>query len=101
MNLDLKRRFGVYGGVAAIGLAMLSMASGPATASTNAPGASPTGDVFYEADCTNSLSAGVVAPFLIGLNVNASPDGIAASGAPFGASGTVDIPIIGPVLAGT
>ena len=100
VKLDWKRRFGVYGGVAIIGVAMLSVASGPATASTNATGAAPGGDVLYEADCTTSLSPGVAAPYIIGLNANASPDAIAATGATFGATGTVDIPVIGPVVAG-
>jgi hypothetical protein len=76
------------------------MLAGPAGASTDATGAPPLGDVFYEADCTTSFQANVVAPYLIGLNINASPDGSAPTGASFGATGTVDFPLIGPVVAG-
>jgi hypothetical protein len=79
---------------------MLVMLAGPAGAATDATGPPPGGDVYYEADCTTSFQAGVTAPFLIGLNINASPDGIAPSGATFGATGTVDVPLIGPVVAG-
>src|SRR4051794_991551 len=79
---------------------MLVMLAGPAGAATDATGPPPGGDVFYEADCTTSFQANVTAPFLIGLNINASPDGIAATGASFGATGTVDVPLIGPVVAG-
>jgi hypothetical protein len=85
--------------LAAVG-SLIVLVAGPAGASTDSTGPSPTGDVFYEADCTTSLQANTVAPFLIGLNANASPDNIAATGATFGATGTVDVPLIGPVIAG-
>src|SRR6478672_12373012 len=79
-------------GATVVALAGLTVA---AFASTDAPGASPTGDVFYEADCTLSLQPGRVAPYLIGLNLNAAPDNVAATGAKFGATGSIDVPIIG------
>ena len=79
---------------------MLIMLAGPAGAATDATGPPPTGDVYYEADCTTSFQAGVTAPYLIGLNINASPNGSAPSGATFGATGTVDFPLIAPVVAG-
>src|SRR5262245_18668939 len=85
--------------VAMLGSAVVLIA-GPAPAATNATGPPPAGDVLYEADCTTALAPGLVAPFLLGLNANASPDNIAPTGATFGATGTVDAVIIGPVIAG-
>jgi hypothetical protein len=82
-----------------LGSAVVLMA-GPAPAATNATGPPPAGDVFYEADCTTGLAAGLVAPFLLGVNANASPDNMASTGATFGATGQVDSVIIGPVIAG-
>jgi hypothetical protein len=91
-----KRRAVVAGfAVALVGAAMIPPLS-HAFASTDGGG----GDVLYEADCTTSLKAGVAAPYLIGLNLNASPDSSPATGATFGATGSIDFPVLGPVIAG-
>ena len=65
----------------------------PASGSTNGPTA-------YEADCTTLLAAGLVAPFVVGLDINAEPDDSAPTGAAFGATGSASLTLIGPVIAG-
>jgi len=72
-----------------------------AFATSDSTGSAPTGDVFYEADCTGAgVAAGNTAPFLIGVNADTSGDNLTAHGATFGLHGTIDAVLIGPVVAG-
>src|SRR5579871_5260737 len=72
-----------------------------AYATSDSTGSAPSGDVSYEADCTGAgVAAGNTAPFLIGVNADTSGDNLAASGATFGLSGTIDAVLSGPVIAG-
>jgi large repetitive protein len=92
-----RTRFAAAGTAVAAFLATLAALIGatvaPASAVSN-------GSTTYEADCTTSLSAGVVAPFVQGLGANTSTDTLFPTGQTFGVSGTATETIIGPVLAG-
>ena len=83
----------VAGTLATAGLVVTT--AGPAVAATN-------GSTTYEADCMGTgLGAGQTAPFIIGLNITASPDGIVVPpGGTFGATGAASVTLIGPVIAG-
>jgi hypothetical protein len=72
----------------------LAVSSVPANAGTN-------GNTFYELDCAGAgLAAGQTAPFVVGLNLNGTPDPVFPSGAHFGATGGASVTVIGPVVAG-
>jgi hypothetical protein len=91
-------RFAAAGTAAAAFLASLAALIGasvaPASAGTNGP-------TTYEADCTTSLAAGQVAPFVQGLDVNGAPEPpLSPTGLRFGVSGAATGTVIGPVLAG-
>ena len=92
-----RTRFAAAGTAVAAFLATLAgligVSAAPAGAGTN-------GTTTYEADCTTSLQAGVVAPFVQGLNANGAPDPSFPTGATFGASGASSSTVIGPVVAG-
>jgi hypothetical protein len=82
--------------LAALG-SLVVMIAGPASVAR----ASTNGQTTYEADCMGTgLGAGQTAPFVIGLNITAAPDGLAATGATFGATGAASFTLIGPVVAG-
>jgi hypothetical protein len=70
------------------------------SAATNATSGGSIGDVAYAADCSIAGAPGLVVPIIVGLNVNAAPDAIEATGASFGATGRVDLPVLGSILAG-
>jgi hypothetical protein len=86
------------GAVAMLGSVLVMMAG---TAALPA-GATTNGLTTYEADCMGTgLGAGQTAPLIVGLNINASPDGIVVPpGGTFGASGTATFSLIGAVIAG-
>ncbi len=86
-------QFTIAGAIAAATVGVLTTFAPTVGAATNGP-------TTYEADCTTSLAAGEVAPFITGLNASASPDPSAPTGAAFGASGSASVTIIGPVIAG-
>jgi hypothetical protein len=74
--------------------ALIGVSVAPAGAGTNGP-------TTYEADCTTSLAAGTVAPFVLGLDVNGAPEPpLSSTGLVFGVSGEASATLIGPVLAG-
>jgi hypothetical protein len=74
--------------------ALIGGSVAPASAGTNGP-------TTYEADCTTSLAAGQVAPFVPGLDVNGAPEPpLSPTGLQFGVSGEATATVIGPVLAG-
>jgi hypothetical protein len=92
-----RTRFAAAGTAVAAFLATLAALIGATVAPA---GAVSNGTTTYEADCTTSLSAGTVAPFVEGLGVNTSTDTLFPTGQTFGASGTATETIIGPVVAG-
>lgn len=83
--------------LAAIG----AFGAGPAGAVNNNPSGNPTSPaVSYEGDCTTSLAAGEVAPFISSTVINTTTDTAAPTGATFGVAGAVSQTIIGPIIAG-
>ena len=98
----VRRRQTIATIVAAVALACaVAITAIAAFATSDSTGSAPTGDVYYEADCTGAgVASGNTAPFLIGVNADTSADNLAASGATFSVSGTIDAKIIGPVIAG-
>jgi hypothetical protein len=91
-------RFGAAGTAVAAFLASLAALIG---ASVAPAGAGTSGPTTYEADCTTSLAAGQVAPFVQGLDVNGAPEPpLSPTGLRFGVSGAATGTVIGPVLAG-
>jgi hypothetical protein len=58
--------------------------------------------VSYESDCTTSLSAGQVAPFVSTTNIDTTTGttNVLPQGAKFGVAGAVSQTIIGPIIAG-
>jgi hypothetical protein len=92
--------------IAAIGAAVMLACAVVVTtlaafATSDKTGSAPTGDVYYEGDCTGAgFAAGNTAPILVGVNADTSGDNLAASGAAFGLHGTIDVLTIGPVIAG-
>ncbi|MGH2448190.1 MAG: hypothetical protein ACRDFS_06255, partial [Chloroflexota bacterium] len=89
---------GVFTGFAAVG-GTAGAVSGSTTGSTNNPG-NPA--VSYESDCTSSLEAGDVAPFVTTANIDTTSgtNFVLPQGATFGAAGALSQTVIGPVIAG-
>jgi hypothetical protein len=94
-----KRRRRISAAAAAIATSLATLVGlvgftgAPAFAGTNA-------NTSYEFDCTTSLSAGQVAPFIVTANLNAAPDPSFPSGATFGASGALSFTLSGGFIAG-
>ena len=90
-----RRTIGALGATVAVLVGMLgSIAAAPAIA-----GATSSGAITYEADCTTGLFAGDVAPFVTSLDGNTTVDSAAATGAKFGFNGTATTVIVGAFVA--
>ena len=96
LSRSMPRRRVVRAAVLGLTGSLLVAIAGPA----GPAGSSSNGPTTYEADCTNPLAVGVAAPFVIGLDINAEPDDSAPVGAAFGATGSANFTLVGPVIAG-
>ena len=76
--------------------------AGPAGATNNNPAGNPSSPaIAYESDCTSSLEANQVAPFITSTDIDTTADTLAPTGKTFGvAGGVTQKRLIGPVLAG-
>ncbi|MGO8872105.1 MAG: fibronectin type III domain-containing protein, partial [Acidimicrobiales bacterium] len=94
---------GALGAACALTLGSASViigGAGSAVAVANNPPGNPTAPaISYEADCTSTLEAGKVAPYVTTLLGNTSVDSAAPTGATFGFSGTAGTTIVGAFVA--